>query len=119
MGGVRLHHLSVVLFTAAGLLLASMGGAVFAAPLTLPLMYLAVRRHPTPLFRWIGGVIAGLTTLELVWAIVYVLGGEAKPTIWLVPVVAGLSMLALVATTRGADRQGMVRPVSGTRPRPR
>ena len=87
-------RLSVGLFVVGGFLLLSMGGAVFAAPLTLPLMYLAARRHPTRPFRWAGGVVGGLTTVELAWAVVYFVGGEEQPTIWLLPLAAGLAYLA-------------------------
>ena len=97
--------LSVALFLVAGFLLMSFGGAVVAAPLTPPLLYLAVRRHPTPAFSWAGGVIAGLTAVEVAWAVVYVLEGETTPSIWVVPLVTGLAVLAgLVATGRQARR---------------
>ncbi len=104
MAPVRPDNLSIGLFVVAALLLGSMGGAVFAAPVTLPLMYLAVRRHPTAPFRWGGGVIAALTALELVWALVYVFSGEEQPSIWLVPLVAGLAVLVLFATARRRER---------------
>jgi hypothetical protein len=38
-GAVHLTRLSVGLFLLSGLLLLTYGGAIFAAPLTLPLMY--------------------------------------------------------------------------------
>ncbi len=37
----------VVVFAVAGFLLLSMGGAVLAAPVTVPLMLVVSRRHPT------------------------------------------------------------------------
>ncbi|MEW6476535.1 MAG: hypothetical protein AB1679_30105 [Actinomycetota bacterium] len=53
-------------------LLLSMGGAIVAAPLTLPLLYLSVRNG------WLSGgfrtaaiVIAALTAAEVAWAAVY------------------------------------------------
>jgi 4-hydroxybenzoate polyprenyltransferase len=88
-------RLSVGLFLLAALLLLTWGGAVAAGPLTLPLMYLAARRHPTRPFRWVGGVLAGLTTVEVAWAVVYLVDGEARPSIWLLPLVAGVVVLAL------------------------
>lgn len=104
---MHLTRLSVGLFLLSGLLLLTYGGQVVAAPLTLPLMYLAVRRHPTAPFRWIGGVLAGLTTVEVAWAVVYVFDGETKPSVWLLPLTAGIVVLAVFATTK--------RPARGSR----
>ena len=73
---MHLTRLSVGLFLLSGLLLLTMGGAVFAAPVTVPLMYLAVRRHPTAPFRWFAGVLAGLTTVALGWSGVYLLAAN-------------------------------------------
>ncbi len=108
MGSVGVDNLAVGLFIVAGFLLASMGGAVFAAPVTLPLMYLAVRHHPTGPFRWAGGVIAALTTVELAWAVVYFVGGEEQPSIWLAPLFAGVCVLAIFATTRRRQRAALI-----------
>lgn len=102
---VRTSRLSVGLFLLSGFLLMSMGGAVVAAPVTLPLMYLAVRRHPTAAFRWAGGVLAALTTVELVWAVVYLVADETKPSIWLLPLASGIAVLGLFATTRRQARR--------------
>ena len=97
--------LGIALFLVCGVLLMSYGGAVFAAPVTLPLLYLAVRRHPTAAFRWTGGLLAGLTTVEVAWALVYVADGEEQPWISLVPVATGVAVLvAFVATGRQARR---------------
>jgi len=114
---VRRDYAGAGLFVVAGLLLASMGGAVLAAPLTLPLMYLAVRHHPTPPFRWAGGGVAALTAVELVWAGVYFVGGEQQPSIWLVPMGAGLCVMALFVTARRRERA--LRSARGSRRRPR
>jgi cobalamin biosynthesis protein CobD/CbiB len=93
-------RLSVALFLLGAFLLLSMGGAVVAAPLSLPLMYWAARRHPSRSFRWAAGIIGGLTTVELAWAVVYFVGGEERPTIWLLPLAAGLVYLAACVTAR-------------------
>ena len=62
----------VVVFVVAALLLTSIGGAgIVAAPITLPAIYLVVRRHPTTAFKVAGVVIGGLTLLEVAWAVVY------------------------------------------------
>lgn len=105
-----MRWLGVALFVVSAFLLLTMGGAVFAAPVTLPLLYVAVRLHPTAAFRWTGGVLAGLTTVEVVWAVVYLAGGEAKPSIWLVPLVAGIAVLALLATTGRQARRSSRSP---------
>lgn len=105
-----MRWLGVALFVACGFLLMTMGGAVFAAPVTLPLLYVVVRLHPTAPFRWFGGVLAGLTVVEVVWAVVYLADGEAKPSIWLVPLVAGLAVLGLFATTRRQARRSSRSP---------
>jgi hypothetical protein len=67
----------VVLFVVAAVVLTSVGGlGIAAAPVTLPLLFLAVRAHPTRPFRVAGSVIGGLTATELSWGILYVVGGE-------------------------------------------
>jgi hypothetical protein len=95
----------VVLFCVAAFLLISMGGAIIAAPLTVPLMFLATRRHPTAAFRSIGAVLIGATVAEAAWAVTYVVVSEAKPWIWVVPLVAALaSMWTVLATSDTSQR---------------
>ena len=56
-------------FVVAGILLASIGGlGVVAAPVTLSLLLVVVRRHPSRPFRVAGAVVGGLTAAELAWA---------------------------------------------------
>jgi len=81
----------VVLFVVAGLLLTSMGGGIVAAPVTLPLLLLVVRRHPSRTFRIAAAVIGGLTAAELTWGLFYLLAGEAPVAIWLLPTASGLA----------------------------
>lgn len=102
---MTLTRLSVGLFLLAAFLLLTWGGAVAAAPVTLPLLYLAVRRHPTAPFRWAGGVLAGLTTVELAWAVVYVVDEETKPSVWLLPLAAGIVVLGLFVSARRQARR--------------
>jgi hypothetical protein len=90
-------------FVAAGFLLASMGGAILAAPVTLPLMLVATRRHPTRSFRVSAAIIAGATAAEVAWAVAYVIAGEAGPWIWLAPLVGGLAV-AFVAQRTSSPR---------------
>jgi apolipoprotein N-acyltransferase len=108
---MTVERLSVALFAVCGFLLMSYGGAVVAAPVSLPLMYLAVRRQPTTAFRWAGGIIAGLTAVEVVWVLVYLAAGEETPWIGLVPLVAGTGVLAAFLRLR-------LRPAAPAGPRP-
>jgi hypothetical protein len=95
----------VVLFCGAGFLLLSMGGAIIAAPLTLPLLFVVTRRHPTTAFRTIGALLAGATVAEAVWALTYVIADEAKPWIWLAPLVVGIMAAVAIITTSGHARE--------------
>lgn len=89
---------AVILFLVSAFLLVSMGGAVLAAPVTLPLMFVAVRRRPSTPFRAAAAVIGGLTTAEVVWAGTYVALTEARPWIWLLPCLsAALAVYVFVA----------------------
>ncbi len=82
----------VVLFVVAAVLLTSIGGlGIAAAPVTLPLLFLAVRAHPTRPFRVAGSVIGGLTAAELSWGMLYLVAGEMPVVSWLVPVAAALA----------------------------
>ena len=77
-----------------------MGGAIVAAPLTVPLMFVVTYRHPTSAFRAAGAVLTGATVAEVVWALTYVAAGEAPPWIWLLPLLTAIAfMVALVATS--------------------
>lgn len=78
-----------VTFVATGVLLLSFGGAIVAAPATLPLMFIARRRHPTCLFRVFASALGGLTAAEVAWAGTYLSNGEGQPWTWLVPATVG------------------------------
>jgi len=69
------QRIGVFVFVVAAFLLVSMGGAIVAAPITVPLMFLVSRRHPTAAFRTAGVVLGGLTVAEAVWALTYFSGG--------------------------------------------
>jgi hypothetical protein len=70
-------------------LLLSMGGAVVAAPMTLPLLYLAIRSGRMGAgLRAAAVVIAALTVAEVAWAATYLAVSEAQPWIWLLPLAA-------------------------------
>ena len=75
-----------VLVAVSGFLLLSMGGAIVAAPLTLPLLYLAVRnRQLGSGLRLAALVIAALTVAELAWAATYLTVAEV---VWAARLVA-------------------------------
>ena len=90
-----------VLVGVSAFLLLSMGGAIVAAPLTMPLLYLAVRgdRAGTAL-RTAAVMIAALTVAEVAWAATYLAIAEAKPWIWFLPVAAGAATASAFARSR-------------------
>jgi len=74
-------------------LLISMGGAIVAAPVTLPLLWFSLRRPALNRpWRITAAVVLALTAAEFTWAAVYLTLGESKPMIWLLPV--GVAVLA-------------------------
>lgn len=84
----------IALFCIAGFLLLSMGGAIVAAPVAVPLMFVAMRRYPTRGFRITGTALISLTVAEVVWAATYVAISEAKPWIWLLPLAGAVAAIA-------------------------
>jgi len=96
----RLWDLAVVAVGAA--LLLSMGGAIVAAPLTLPFLYLAIRAEPGRAgVRAAAVAVAALTVAEIAWAATYLAMAEAEPWIWLIPVVAAAGTAAVVGRRPG------------------
>ena len=94
-----------VLVALSAVLLLSMGGAIVAAPLTLPLLYMAVRgERLSSGLRLAAVVIAALTVAEVAWAATYLSIAEAQPWIWLVPVVAGSATASAFGRTAAALR---------------
>lgn len=95
----------IVCFGVSALLLLSYGGAILAAPVTLPLMFAAALHHPTTAFRRAAACLGALTAAEVAWAITYVSVADTKPWIWLVPLLSSLAVgLFFVARTGGARR---------------
>lgn len=90
----------IAVFVVAAVLLVSMGGAIVAAPLTLPALALVVRRHPTRGFRIAGAIIGGCTAAEVAWAAVYLIVGEAPVVIWFVPALVGIATGAVLGRRR-------------------
>lgn len=100
----------VAVCVVAAVLLVSMGGAIVAAPLTLPALALVVCRHPTRGFRIACAIIGGLTAAEVAWAAVYLIADEAPVVIWFVP--------AMIGIAAGAVLGGRRPPTAGARPGP-
>ena len=89
-----------VLVAVSAFLLLSMGGAIVAAPLTLPLLYLAVRgRRLAAGLRLTAVIVGALTVAEVAWAATYLTVDEAQPWIWLLPVAAGVATAAAFTRT--------------------
>ena len=89
--------LTLVLLTGSFVLLLSMGGAIVAAPVSLPLLVAVARADGSRLIRGVAVLLAVLTALEAVWALVYVTLGESRPWIWLVPAVTTAALLGILA----------------------
>jgi hypothetical protein len=96
----RWRTVGVVTFVVAAVLLLSTGGAALAAPVTLPLMWVATAHHPTRPFRAIALLLGGFTTLEAFWVLTYLAVGEVQPWIWMVPLLAAALWVWLLATGR-------------------
>ena len=91
----------VATFCVSAFLLLSMGGAIVAAPVTVPLMFLIARTRPTRAFRTTAAALTGATVAEVVWVLTYVTTDESKPWIWLLPLVAAVAAVtALLQSSR-------------------
>jgi hypothetical protein len=89
-----------VLVAVSAFLLLSMGVAVVAGPLTIPLLCLAARRSRTgQRLRAAAVLVAALTVAEVAWAATDLAVSEAQPWIWLLPAAAGLVTAAALART--------------------
>jgi hypothetical protein len=81
-------------------LLGSMGGAILAAPVLLPLLWWAARTTGRGV-RLVGAILAALVVAEVAWAGVYLVVGERQPFIWLLPVLAAaMTVWLMLLTTR-------------------
>jgi hypothetical protein len=87
------------------LLLGSIGGAILAAPVLLPLLWWAARTTGRGI-RVLGAILAALVVGEVAWAGVYVVVGERQPYIWALPVlVAAVTVCLMLLTTRPDPRR--------------
>jgi hypothetical protein len=93
-------------------LLGSMGGAILAAPVVLPLLWWAARTTGRGI-RVIGAILAALVVGEVAWAGVYVVVGERQPYIWALPALSAAVTLWLMLVTTRPDPHG---PGSPARP---
>lgn len=101
---LRKHRrVDLLVVAVAGFLLLSMGGAIVAAPLTVPLLGRVARHHPRRLSRGGATAIAALTVAEVAWAIVYLAAGESRPWIWVVPLVAAGAATVTILRGRPAS----------------
>ena len=86
--------LAWALLAVSAILLVSYGGAILAAPITVPLLFAAARSSSSNGYRIGAGIVVTLTIAELAWALTYFAIGEAAPAIWLVPTLATLATVA-------------------------
>jgi hypothetical protein len=94
------------------LLLGSMGGAILAAPVLLPLLWWAARTTTSGV-RLLGAFLAALVVGEVAWAGVYLVVGERQPYIWALPTLSAAVTVWLMLVTTRIDPRG---PGSVARP---
>jgi hypothetical protein len=91
----------IAIIAISAVLLVTMEGALFAAPLTIPLLVGAMWARPRPLLLALGGFVLAATAAEAAWAVVYLVARESKPWIWLVPAIgAGGGVVYAAAVPR-------------------
>jgi hypothetical protein len=84
--------------------LLSMGGAILAAPVLLPLLWWTTRTT-TRGVRLIGAILAALVVAEVAWAGVYLVVGERQPYVWALPALAAaVTVWLMLVTTRPGPR---------------
>ena len=86
-----------VLLAATLVLMASMGGGFLALPVLIPAHVWAARRSRSSVGRIGWSALPAASAGMAAWAAVYVVAGEASPTIWLAPTVAFVTALFLAA----------------------
>jgi hypothetical protein len=94
------------------LLLLSMGAAILAAPVVLPLLWWAARATGRGV-RVIAAILAALVIGEVAWAGVYLVVGERQPYIWALPALSAVMTVWLMLFTTRPDPRG---PGSPARP---
>ena len=90
------------------LLMASMGGGFLLLPLLIPAHIWAARRSGR--LGQVGwSLLPAVSVAMVTWAGVYLLAGESKPIIWLLPLIAlavALVLMTLATAPRAAARPG-------------
>ena len=82
----------------AAVILISFGGAIWAAPVTVPLLAYAIWRDGlSRRWRSTAVLVLALTAAQCAWAIAYVTVGESNPMVWLAPVIV-FAMLIVAGT---------------------
>ena len=76
-------------------LMASMGGGFLVLPVLIPAHVWAARRSGRA-GRVAWSLLPGASVAMVVWAAVYVVFGETKPAIWLLPLLAFIVVVMLV-----------------------
>jgi len=116
--GRNWQRIGILVFAVAAFLLLSMGGAIVAAPVTVPLMLVVSRRHPTRAFRIAASVLGGLTMAEAVWALTFLLVAETTPWIWGLPLAGGTTAAVILASGVGLGPGTAIARNSGGAGRP-
>ena len=95
---IRLGLLKALTILAAPLLLSMGGAAIWAAPVTAPLLTYAITRDELA-FGWrvAGWLVLSLTLAECAWAVAYFMVGGSHPAIVIAPVA-----VLLISATAGA-----------------
>src|SRR5438105_80495 len=93
-----------LLLAVAAFLLISMGGAIFAAPVSLPLLYVAARTSNNRRYCDLAAIVAFFTAAEAAWAVTYIAIGEAKPWIWADPLMGAIGTAAVFTRIGGHTR---------------
>jgi len=78
----------------------SYGGAIVAAPLTVPLLLVARYRSDSRGYHVAAAVVIVLTIAEVSWGVAYVGLGEQRPWIWFVPLASAAIALAALSSKR-------------------
>jgi hypothetical protein len=96
-------------------LVTSIGGAgIIAAPVTLPLLWVA-GRYAKPLGRAALNVVAVITAAELGWALAFASVGEHSPLIWGLPLAMAVAVfVGYPLTQRAVEARGLPQTLART-----